>query len=230
MKSNIILASLLTLTLLSGCSPRNKEYPDFTPFSQELLNKAEQGDAAAQCAIGGAYFASLGVDKDYEEAMRWYAMAAKQGSAEGQFGLGVCHYFGMGVPKDDEEAIRWYTKAAEQGHAQSQSALGMLYYDGYNIPQDYNKSFEWYTKAARQGHAESMYYVSVCYAFGRGVSKDLVEAYAWAFLANQMGFPGEIDVLEKMITPSDIEQGHSRAKKIERKYKLKKYRTTIKPG
>ena len=153
------------------------------------------------------------------------AKAAEQGSADGQSALGTCYYFGNGVSKDDEQAIVWYTLAAEQGDASSQSQLGMLYYDGYNIPQDYNKSFEWYTKAAIQGHAEAQYYMSVLYAFGRGVSKDLVEAYAWAILADLNDFPNAKQELDKILSPSEIEQGRSLAKKIERQYKLKKYRT-----
>ena len=40
---------------------------------------AEQGDAIAQCALGGLYCYGNGVPKDYEEAAKWFHKAANQG-------------------------------------------------------------------------------------------------------------------------------------------------------
>ena len=35
------------------------------------------------------YYSGNGVPQDYQEAVRWYHLAAEQGSADAQFGLGI---------------------------------------------------------------------------------------------------------------------------------------------
>src|ERR1700728_341374 len=43
---------------------------------------AEHGDAKAQNSLGGMYYNGRGVTQDYEEAAKWYRLAAAQGSAD----------------------------------------------------------------------------------------------------------------------------------------------------
>ena len=88
---------------------------------------AEQGDAKAQNVLGGAYTIGDGVPKDYQEAIRWYRLAADQRNASAQYYLGRIYNLGRGVPKDYKEAIRWYRLAADQGHAAAQWNLGLMY-------------------------------------------------------------------------------------------------------
>ena len=55
--------------------------------------------------------------QDYEEAIRWFRLAAEQGVASAQSRLGFMYSKGEGVPQDDREAVRWHRLAAKQGHA-----------------------------------------------------------------------------------------------------------------
>lgn len=52
-----------------------------------LIRRAENGDAAAQCALGDIYFYGRGVPQDYAEAHKWYSSAVEQevtcGSSKG---------------------------------------------------------------------------------------------------------------------------------------------------
>ena len=57
----------------------------------------------------------IGVPKDFEEAAKWYRMAADQGFAKAQYNLGVCYCKGVGVPKDDIMAYMWFNLAASNG-------------------------------------------------------------------------------------------------------------------
>ena len=43
---------------------------------------AEQGDAAAQNNLGFMYINGEGVPQDYQEALKWYSLAAEQGHAD----------------------------------------------------------------------------------------------------------------------------------------------------
>ncbi len=67
-----------------------------------------------------------GVPQSYEEAVRWYRLAADQGNAGAQYNLGLCYENGWGVTQSLEEAARWYRKAAEQGYEKAKEALKNL--------------------------------------------------------------------------------------------------------
>jgi len=81
--------------------------------SVELLkNRAAQGEASAQSALGFKYVTGQGVPQDYTEALKWYRLAATQGQAAAQFNVGFLYSQGNGVPQDDVEAYKWFTLAA----------------------------------------------------------------------------------------------------------------------
>ncbi len=48
---------------------------------------AEQGCALAQNYLGICYYLGKGVEKDYNEAVKWIGLAAQQGDAEAQENL-----------------------------------------------------------------------------------------------------------------------------------------------
>ena len=127
----------------------------FTAWGQtinELLPKANAGDAQAQYELGYAYyFGTNGCEKDYTKAFKWYSAAARQGHAKAQFGLGGCYSLGRGVDKDYEQQVYWYKKAAEQGLAEAQTALGECYMYGDGVPLDKKEAEKWFVKAAKQG-------------------------------------------------------------------------------
>ena len=77
----------------------------------------------AQYGLGYMYYEGQGVPQDYEEAVKWYRLAAEQGDAEAQCGLGEMYYGGEGVPQDYAEAIRLWKLAAEQGDEEAQYNL-----------------------------------------------------------------------------------------------------------
>lgn len=56
-----------------------------------------------------------GVQRDDEEAVRLYPLAAEQGPALAQHFLGYMHEEGRGVRRDRVEAAAWYRRAADQG-------------------------------------------------------------------------------------------------------------------
>ena len=90
------------------------------PYSAELVQKAEAGDAEAQYNLGVSYYGGKGVAKDYKEAVKWYR---KAGTSSTEYKLGLCYENGNGVTKDEKEAVKWYTKAAEQNYEDAKKAL-----------------------------------------------------------------------------------------------------------
>jgi uncharacterized protein len=102
----------------------------------------------AQYNLGLMYFHGTGVSQDYEEAIKWFKLAAEQGVVRAQYNLGLMYFHGNGVLKDDAEAFKWYELAAEQGHALSQYSLGVMYAKGIGAPKDSVLAHVWLNQIA----------------------------------------------------------------------------------
>ena len=72
------------------------------------------------------YDQGKGVIQDYEEAFKWYQLAADQEYARAQYSLGYMYEDGEGVDRDYAEAVKWWRLAAEQGVAEAQYLLDHL--------------------------------------------------------------------------------------------------------
>jgi uncharacterized protein len=77
---------------------------------------ADNGYAAAQTALGGAYLFGQGVAKNEAEAVKWWRRAAGQGDGMAQALLGTVYASGTGVARDVVQADMWDTLAAMQGN------------------------------------------------------------------------------------------------------------------
>lgn len=124
---------------------------------EDLIFKAEQGDAEAQFALGKRYFyGNRDVSQDDEQAFYWYRKAAEQGHASAQTSLGLYYRYQANFEDQDyEEAVHWYRRAAEQGDAEAQFELGSCYTDGDGVPRDAEQANYWYLKAAEQGYDDA---------------------------------------------------------------------------
>ena len=89
---------------------------------QKIIELANGDDLDAQEKLAICYYNGEGVERDYEKAAYWFALAAKQGSITAQYYLGGCYQKGTGVEQSDEKAVQWLREAAEQNFAPSGSA------------------------------------------------------------------------------------------------------------
>ncbi len=84
---------------------------------QNLLARAQAGDAAAQYSIASRYFTgSNGVPLDYAKAGAWLQKAAEQDYPAAQYNLGLLYYEGKGYAIDNGRAYFWSTRASYGGH------------------------------------------------------------------------------------------------------------------
>ena len=74
------------------------------------------------------------VPQDYNEAIKWYRLAAEQGYSVAQSNLGFMYDNGFGTTQDYNEAVKWYRLAAEQGYSVAQFNLGVMYENGLGPP------------------------------------------------------------------------------------------------
>jgi len=95
--------------------------------SPEGIRKlAEQGDAAAQFAVGARYATGEDVPQDYAEAVRWFSLAAEQGHVVSQATLGAYYWAGRGVPQDLVKAYFWSVLAQAGGDEASKYRVAHL--------------------------------------------------------------------------------------------------------
>jgi len=114
----------------------------------QLRQRAENGDAESQYALGLRYAKGKGVPQNYAQAFFWFRKAAEQGHAGAQNNLGAMYQNGWGVPQDYAQAAFWYRKAAEQGYAVAQNNLGVLYANGQGVPRSNVIAYALYNLAA----------------------------------------------------------------------------------
>ena len=163
------------------------ERSEFKQYSKELLEDiklAEQGDAEAQFRLGKRHYEGDGVEWDYNEAAKWYHMAAEHGNTNAQYNLGVLYEqdvleeWGPAWESDLEEAMKWFCKAAENGNANAQYRLGEYYEDS-----DWGKADKWYRMAAEQGDAKAQ----IRLGSSSEMSCDWMEAMKWYRKAAKQG-------------------------------------------
>ena len=108
------LSALLSLLLLSpsavqaGMTPSEIEHFKFTKAA------AEKGDIHGQVNLGNYYRDGIGIEKDDEQAVRWYRKASEQDVDLAQFHVGNYYAEGVGVPKDYVEAYAYLNLAGRK--------------------------------------------------------------------------------------------------------------------
>jgi uncharacterized protein len=88
------------------------DHEDFGRAVAILSPLAQDGDPAAQAALGYLYAMGRGVPQNYTQAALWYRRAAEQGNSDGQYELGLLYDKGQGVPQNVIQAEKWLILAA----------------------------------------------------------------------------------------------------------------------
>jgi TPR repeat protein len=161
----------------------------------EFKKSAELGYAKAQFSLARSLQNGKGIDKNIEEAEKWYQKAADQGLERAQSSLAKLL---LKYGDDDKSAVELLEIVASNGHVKSQVKLGKLYDSGKVTGWGKSKiAFKWFKLAADQGDKEGQYRVCKAYYSGHGVTRNWAEAKKWC--------------------TRSIGQGYSRAEKILRK-------------
>lgn len=161
-----LLAAALALPLLLAAAPAHADFAqgvkayeagDYRSAYEAWLPLAEKGDVAAMRNIGHLYRWGQGVDKNIEEAVRWYRKAAESGFSRAQANLAAIYLQGdEGVAVNYEEAHKWFAAAAIQGLAVAQYNLGLMYELGLGVEKSEPRALGWYNIAAKAGQQEAI--------------------------------------------------------------------------
>ncbi|WP_290809124.1 hypothetical protein [Ferrovibrio sp.] len=136
---------------------RAYEAGDHKAAYEAWLPLANRGDVAAMRNIGHLYRWGQGVEKDINQAIHWYRMAAEKGFSRAQANLAAIYLQGdEGIPVDYAEAHKWFAAAAVQNLAVAQYNLGLMYELGLGVEKNEARALGWYNLAAKAGQPEAI--------------------------------------------------------------------------
>jgi uncharacterized protein len=165
------------------------------------------GETEAYTLIGRIYEEGLGVGRNAEVAVEWYAQGAELGDLNAQFALGLMYAEGRGTAKNLSRAAAAFEAAAKQNHPVAQYNLGMIYAHGDGRDEDFTQAAHWLEKAAAQGHAPAQYDLATLYYEGRGVALDEKIAAAWLRKAADAGMPtAQLDYARMLVKLEGVER------------------------
>ena len=117
--------------------------------------------------------------ENYEEANKFYLMAAEKGNADAMFALGRRFPSGPELTEKDFIAREWLVKAAEKGNMQAMYMIAAFLGTGCGFRYNPWESTKWHLSAAKKGHVNSMYYIGYNYLFGVGTRPNVEKGLEW---------------------------------------------------
>jgi len=148
------------------------------------------------------YWNGIGVQKDYQKALKWFRLSAEQEYSRGQKHLGWMYSKGDGVVQDYKEALKWFRRSAKQENANAQALMGEMYQYGKGVPQDYEEAVRWFRLSAENKNHEvphGAYMLGRFYEMGiGGLAQDYNKAIKWYRIASQRGYTHALDDLIRL--------------------------------
>ena len=117
---------------------------------------AQQGYLNAQLTLAYIYMLGDGVPVNYEQAHRWYFMAAEQHhNAQAQATIAAMYFDGLGVPKSDEAGLYWAMQAAQQSNPLGLLLAARAYHYGKGVYPQLSRAQELYQQACEAGRQDA---------------------------------------------------------------------------
>lgn len=154
---------------------------------KQLFSDAVSGNAVAQNQLGDAYYNGYEVEQDFQQAFKWYMLAAEQGHGKAQYNAAYAYANGIGTQKNIAEAIKWYGKSADKGIALAEYILAKMLIDGQYIEQDITKGLDLLQKASDQGLDLAQYDLGTIYLEGKIVVPDVNKGISFLVLSAGQG-------------------------------------------
>lgn len=180
-----------------------------------LVQAATNGNLNAIFEVGRRYSDGAGVKRSFENAAKWYEIAASKGHALSQYRIGNFYEKGHGVKADPEKASIWYEQAAKQGNALAMHNLAVLNAQGViGTEPNMERAVELFTKAADLGVKDSQVNLGIMFTQGMGAEKNLEKAYKWFAIANRAGDQDagkKRDIVGNAMRPEQLKQARANA-------------------
>ncbi len=164
---------------------------NYTEAMKWAMKVVENGNNSICITIGLMYANGQGVEKNQQEAEKWFLKTADNTHGiwnESLYRLAVQYAVGRGIDKDLQQSRRWMLKLAELGDPRGQYYLGQTYLEGNPTIHDIRKAYDLFLHATESGPTVPGHYYALAMMSLKGqvVEKDVTEAYKWLLLANEI--------------------------------------------
>ncbi|OSQ35887.1 hypothetical protein TMES_19635 [Thalassospira mesophila] len=192
--------------------------------AQQEWQDAAPTDPRSAYGLGLLYYRGKTGAQDYDNAAKWFGVAARANHPGALYYMGLFYLNGWGVPYDQFKATDYLERALKTNDKNAEAAyiLGDQYMHGRGAMQNYVDAANYYLKAAQIGLPAGQYMIGAMYERGWGVNQDLAEAYYWLRLSalNPINTPPgtELDadpqkaiaLLEQKLRPEEIQHVEDR--------------------
>ena len=163
-----------------GKAYKNKEFGLLNSLVHDGIN---QNNACAQYYLGLMHHKGNGIDKNYDEAVKWYEKSKEQGFSRAWHALSDMYGKGDGVPYDFQKSIS-LASGALSGQNPPNIPVKVTVYES-NKPS--KETLERYAGLAIKGNAIAQYNLGEMYYHGEGVHQDYKQAVKWFTKAAKQG-------------------------------------------
>lgn len=153
-----------------------------------IKKAADQGYVPAYYRMGiQNYYGYGGVEKNYDEAFRYFQRAAAKNHPNALYCLAVCYKNGDGIERNERLAFVNFLRGAELGDKDAMFGVACAYQDGNGTDTNYREALKWYKKCADLGNLRAQNNIGSMYENGQGVVADNAEAFKWYLKAANGG-------------------------------------------
>ena len=189
-----------------------KSLPKNDHLAFSWWHKSDKSDAQVNQKIGYAYWHGWGVEKNLEEAAKYFLHAAEAGDALSQLYIGHAYLSGEGVEKNYKKAAEWMKKAADKNDGIALWLMGNMYSQGLGVKCDPVEAAKCYEKAAQQELKEAQFEYAVCLLNGKGIEKNAPKAITMLQqLADQRYRPAISELADQYYKGENLPQSMARS-------------------
>ena len=135
--------------------------------ANEILKKlADKGFEYAILDYGTNLVYGIGCKIDYEEAIKYFRIAAKNQNARALFNLGTMLYRGRGIKINKKEASEYYQLSADLGYKNAMYEFARMSFSGDGIEKNVSNAEKYFKMAAFQNDAGAMIHLGKMYIDG----------------------------------------------------------------
>lgn len=148
-------------------------------FLERSIRQANEGKLADQMNLGYMYlYGSNGVQQNFEEAFKYYTMAAAQNDPIALNNLGSLYFNGIGTQINTRRAIELFEKAATAGNDSAATNLAFIYLTGGTKDSFRNqRAVELFQQASNSGNNVAKFMLGYAYYKGFVVEQNNDEAF-----------------------------------------------------
>jgi TPR repeat protein len=152
----------------------------------ELIARADAGDAHSQLLVSRAYVHGSSVPLNYVKAFEYARRAADQGNITAACNVGMYLMRGRGCSTDLSAGAEYLRKSAERGFIRGKLEFAYALSEGLGVPKNLPLAMEYYRQAADQGSVLGMFqYAQMC--MDEGVTKNNADARRYFMMAHNAG-------------------------------------------